>query len=240
MSNFNFTIKYSPENAGNMIRLGVVDDRWQQRNLLCERLTYSGEVEVVLAAGEGESFLKRMEQLERLQQPEVVLMDIEMPGMSGVDAVAIAKAKYPWVEFLMFTVFDDDSKVFEAVKAGASGYLLKDENAEAILNAIKQVKLFGAVPMSPSIARKALQMLSGATLHKSADAQSGLQEPELLSEREMEVLKYMVDGLDYRQIAELLFVSPHTVRKHITNIYNKLHVKSKVDAVKVAIRKRWF
>jgi DNA-binding NarL/FixJ family response regulator len=161
-------------------------------------------------------------------------MDIDMPEKNGIDTVREAKTIYPDVEFLMLTVFDEDEKIFEAVKAGASGYLLKDESSETIISFIKQVKEFRTVPMSPAIARKALKLLCG--LQKELPE---TQSPDTgLSPREIEVLKGLVDGLDHKEIAEKLFVSPNTVRNQISSIYKKLHVKSKVDAVKLALKNK--
>jgi DNA-binding NarL/FixJ family response regulator len=136
----------------------------------------------------------------------------------------------------MLTVFDEDDKIFEAVKAGASGYLLKDENTETIISFIVQVKEFRTVPMSPAIARKALKLLS---------AVESKQEPEQkietgLTPRETEVLRGLVEGLDHKEIAAKLFVSPNTVRNQISSIYKKLHVTGKVDAVKIAFKNKLF
>src|SRR5690606_8402363 len=128
-------------------------------------------------------------------------------------------------------------KIFEAIKAGASGYLLKDESAQNIARAIHEVLEFGGAPMSPIIARKALNLLSKAPV--KPEPQEGSDEYQL-SSREMDILKLMVDGYDYKVVADKLSISPHTVRKHISNIYDKLHVCTKVDAVKIAIRKGWF
>ena len=135
----------------------------------------------------------------------------------------------------MVTIFDDDEKIFEAIKAGASGYLLKDESGQVISDAIKELIEFGGAPMSPRIARKALNLLMNASI--TTDKK---EEQSELSTREMDILKLMVEGCDYKQVADKLNISPHTVRKHIANIYDKLHVCSKVEAVKIAIRKGWF
>ena len=192
-------------------------------------------------ADNGSSFLEKMKVCAASGDfPDVVLMDIDMPIMNGIAAVNIAKELYPKVDFLMLTVFDDDEKIFEAIKSGASGYLLKEESMEKLSEAILQVKEFGAVAMSPIVARKAMTMLSKNEQPQSADLSKNARDEYNLTEREIEILKGMVEGMDYRQIGEKLFVSPHTVRTHIGNIYKKLHVCSKVDAVKIAIKRQWF
>jgi DNA-binding NarL/FixJ family response regulator len=134
----------------------------------------------------------------------------------------------------MLTLFDDDEKIFEAIKAGAVGYLLKDENADRIVEAIKEITEFGGSPMSPRIARKALQMLMSSEHKSEKKNDSGL------SERELDILKGLVDGLDYKAVAEKLFISPLTVRTHITKIYKKLRVNNKVQAVNLAVKNKWF
>ncbi|NVO19874.1 MAG: response regulator transcription factor [Bacteroidetes bacterium] len=214
--------------------LAIVDDKSQNRISLCEQLDYFSELEVIFTAQNGRDFLEQMKALPRNKLPEVVLMDIEMPLMDGIKAVQHAHALYPEVKFLMLTVFDDDDKIFEAIKAGANGYLLKDEKISVIIDFIKQLVEIGGAPMSPHIARKAMDMLMKASLPgvmQEADVNSSLYE---LSDREMEVLKLLVEGCDYRSTAEKLFLSTHTVRKHIANIYSKLHVSSKAQAIRIA------
>jgi DNA-binding NarL/FixJ family response regulator len=143
---------------------------------------------------------------------------------------------YPGTRFLMLTVFDDDDKIFDAIRAGAVGYFLKDEKIENIIQGIKDVLDSGGSPMSPRIARKALNLLMNATV----DTSKKEEDDSNLSDREKEILKLMVEGHDYKVVAEKLFISPHTVRKHIANIYEKLHVTSKVQAVRLAMKKKWF
>ena len=218
-------------------KIAIVDDKQPNRVSLNERIGASHEYEVVFMAVNGEDFLERMKSCSTEQMPQLVLMDIDMPIMDGIEAIKKAKPIYPDLKFLMVTVFDDDDKIFEAIKAGASGYLLKDEPASVIAHAIKEVLEFGGAPMSPRIARKALNLLMNASIQQSNEKQD---EENVLSNREMDILKLMVDGCDYKVVADKLFISPHTVRKHIANIYEKLQVCSKVDAVKIAIKKGWF
>lgn len=217
----------------NRIKIAIVDDNRPNRLSLAERITYDESVEVIFTANDGVKFLQQMDQAALPDLPDIVLMDIEMPFLNGIDAVSQASVLYPGVKFLMLTVFDDDEKIFEAIKAGAIGYLLKDEKVSVILEGLHQIMHYGASPMSPRIARKALDMLSRATVNNLSHAAGN---DFNLSDRERSILKLMVDGLDYRNIAEQLFVSPHTVRNHIANIYNKLHVTSKAQAIKMATK----
>lgn len=215
------------------IKVAIVDDKSQNRISLAEKINLSEEICVLFTAINGADFLDKMKQLQHSEMPQAVLMDIEMPNMNGIEAVAIGSQLYPSVKFLMLTVFDDDDKIFEAIKAGAGGYLLKDEKISVIIDCIQQLTEMGGAPMSPRIARKALDMLMKAPLQKNREEKNTTIQ-HILSERETEVLKLLVDGYDYRAIAEKLFLSTHTVRKHIANIYEKLHVTSKAQAIKIA------
>lgn len=221
------------------IRIALVDDKRLLRTTLAEQLTSYEEIQVVLQATDGNDFLTKMKALSVEERPQVVLMDIEMPVMDGIEAVAITKEIYPQTLCLMLTVFDDDEKLFEAIKSGASGYLLKDEKIGNIVTAITESVYDGSVPMSPRIAQKALLLLRNSA-KPSGDKKLPEKVDSVLSTREMEILQRIVDGLNYQQIGERLFISPHTVRKHIANIYEKLHVSNKASAIKLAIHKKWF
>lgn len=220
-----------------MIRIAIVDDKAGNRNSLAEKMGQLPDFEICFTAGDGAEFLHEMAARPAARQPLVVLMDLDMPVMNGIEAISRAHELYPDVHFLVLTVFDEDDKIFEAIAAGALGYLLKDESLGAVVQAIIQVVEFGGAPMSPRIARKALQLLTKS--RQSATVPASEVAPEL-STRETEILKALVNGLDYKAIAELLFISPHTVRKHIANIYEKLHVTNRAQAVGLALRKRWF
>jgi len=218
------------------IRVAVVDDKRLLRTTLCEQLSFYEEIEVVLRAADGKEFLIGMKELPADRLPQLVLMDVEMPVMDGIEAVGITREIYPDVLCLMFTVFDDDEKLFEAIQAGASGYLLKDESIGNIVRSITECVYDGSVPMSPRIAQKALALLKNTP--KPAEAHASEMD-SILSSREIEILQRIVDGLNYQQIGERLFISPHTVRKHTANIYEKLHVTNKASAIKVAMHKKW-
>jgi DNA-binding NarL/FixJ family response regulator len=220
------------------IPVAIVDDKSQNRISLAERINYSDDIKVVLTAKDGNDFLEQMKFLPEISYPSVVLMDIEMPGMNGIEAVRNGKQLYPALNFLMLTVFDDDDKIFEAIKAGATGYLLKDEKVTVIIECIQQLTESGGAPMSPHIARKALNLLMKASLPEKEDGKIETTD-QILSTREMEVMKLMVDGYDYKAVAEKLFLSSHTVRKHIANIYTKLHITSKAQAIKIATKNKW-
>jgi DNA-binding NarL/FixJ family response regulator len=220
------------------IPIAVVDDNTQNRNFLVDQIKYSKEVTVIFTAKNGDDFLTQMKNLPKNLHPAVVLMDIEMPEMNGMEAVKYGRQIYPDLKFLMLTVFDDDDKIFEAIKNGASGYLLKDEKTITIIDHIQQLLEIGGAPMSPSIARKALSLLSRSTFNEDAGVKNDVA--ERLSERERNVLKLVVEGKDYKAIAEKLFLSTHTIRKHIANIYEKLHVSSKAQVINMALQSKWF
>ena len=215
-----------------MIKVAIVDDKQPNRVSLQEKLSFTPDVKVLFTAANGEDFLAEMKKGKEL--PDVVLMDIDMPIMNGIEAVNVSAGLYPSTKCLMLTVFDDDEKIFEAIKAGAIGYLLKDENIDRIVNSMREVIEYGGSPMSPRIARKALQILGGAKIEIKKKQES------VLTDREMDILKGLVEGLDYKGVADKLFISPHTVRTHITNIYQKLHVSSKTQAVMLAVKNKWF
>ncbi len=158
--------------------------------------------------------------------PDVVLMDIDLPGMSGIEGVRQVKKQLPEVDVIMLTVQEDDDSVFNSLCAGASGYLLKNTNPAILLSAIREV-VGGGSPMSSSVARKVV----GSFQRQQAGSP--------LSERETEVLKKLCEGQNYKAIAENLFISGHTVRMHIKNIYKKLHVHSRGQAVKKAVDNRY-
>jgi DNA-binding NarL/FixJ family response regulator len=218
------------------IPIAIVDDKSQNRISLSEQIKYSDDIEIVFTAADGYEFITKMKECPQGRVPLVVLMDIEMPGMDGIQAVQHGHLLYPDLKFLMLTIFDDDDKIFEAIKAGAHGYLLKDEKVSIIIDYIQQLVEIGGAPMSPRIARKAMDLLMTASIPGRVPA-SIPDAAYALSDRETEVLRLLVDGFDYKAIAHKLFLSTHTIRKHIANIYHKLQVSSKAQAIKIANKK---
>jgi DNA-binding NarL/FixJ family response regulator len=164
--------------------------------------------------------------------PDVILMDISMPGTSGIDAVKQIHEKFPHMKIMMQTAFDDDDKVFYSICYGASGYLLKNTPPAEMLEAIKEV-FNGGAPMSPTIAHKVLDMF-----RQHPPASRVADHVYHLSEREKELLEYLVQGFGYKLIADKMFISYETVRSHMKHIYEKLHVASMTEAVSKAIRER--
>ncbi len=167
-------------------------------------------------------------------QPDVILMDIEMPGINGIEAVKIVKHHFPHINVLMQTAFENDENVFEAICAGASGYILKNTPPSRILECIVEVYQGGS-PMSPSVARKVLGFLQKP---KPEEAKISSYENYNLSIREKEVLSCLVKGMSYKMIADNCSITYETVRSHMKNIYEKLHVASMTEAVAKAINQK--
>lgn len=198
---------------------------------------FQDAVTIVLEAGDGVEFLALMKAAP--VKPDVVLMDIEMDNLNGIEAIQRAAPVYPSVKFIMLTVFDDDDRIFNAIKAGAHGYLLKEATAQHIVDAMQQVHEDAGAPMSPSIARKAWRWLTSIPAAPASNATDSNPSAEPLSDREKEILKCSMAGLEYTEIADQLFLSKHTVRQHMKNIYRKLHVSSKVEALQISLKNKW-
>ncbi len=221
-----------------MIRIAITDDKVVNRRTVRNNLADATDIHICFEAGNGEDFFEKMKLIDTENLPQLVLMDIDMPVMDGIETIAAGTIKYPNIKFLVLTVFDDDEKIFLAIQAGASGYLLKDEPASQLIEAITSSIEYNSVPMSPAIARKTLQWMRNSA-GSAFNSKDKIQQKEILSSRETEILKLMVDGLDYKKIAERLFISPHTVRTHTSKIYEKLHVNSKAQAIKMAHKYKW-
>lgn len=223
-----------------MIRIAIVDDQVINRKNIHQVLEKQQDVKIVMEAVNGEDFLHQLKEGKAAELPELVLMDIDMPVMNGIEAIAIAALKFPQIKFLVLTVFDDDDKLFEAIRAGASGYLLKDDAAAMLQDAIDIAYHKNGAPMSPAIARKTLQWLKEAPSPVAADKQdTTVSLLDMLSDREQELLRLLVAGKNYRVIADQLFISPQTVRTHISRIYEKLHINSKAQAIHLAHKYNW-
>lgn len=218
-----------------MIKIAIVDDKQSNRVILAEKLAETKKFEVLFTAINGEDFLEKIKQQSN-SLPNVVLMDLEMPVMDGIDTIANGSALYGNIKFIVLTVFDEDEKIFRAIRAGACGYLLKEESADTIAEAITMAIEIGGVPMSPSVARKTLSLLSNATLNKKNTTPSLITFN--LSDREKDILNLLVQGKEYKEIAYDLQISPFTVRNHTTKIYSKLHVNSKAEAISLAYKQR--
>jgi DNA-binding NarL/FixJ family response regulator len=165
--------------------------------------------------------------------PDIVLMDIEMPGMTGIEAVKAIKKELPHIQILMQTVFEDDDRVFDSICAGASGYILKNFLNTKLVDAINELQ-YGGSPMSPSVARKVLNKMQAVSTHIRPEETPDYQ----LTPREKEVLSCLVNGLSYKMIGADLHISYETVRSHVKKIYEKLHVASLTEVVAKAINQR--
>ncbi len=209
-----------------IIRVAIFEDNNSLREGLYQLINGSADFDSVGAFPGCSNLLDNLKETK----PDMVLMDIGMPGINGIEAVSILKYKYPDMKILMQTIFEDSDKIFKSICAGASGYILKNTSPSRILEAIKETYEGGA-PMSPSIATKVLKMVQ---------VQNGFSKNNSfnLSEREKEVLSCLVKGMSYKLIADSCFISIDTVRGHIRNIYEKLHVHSKSEAVVKAIKRK--
>lgn len=199
------------------IRVSIVEDLTEVREGLIELIQSDEELLMVGSFKDAEAAAEKLPDL----RADIVVMDINLPGMSGIDCIRTIKEKCPDTEFMMFTVYENDEKVLQALKAGATGYLLKRTEPKRIVESIKELNQGGS-PMSSNIARKLLTLF----VHEKTKTKK-----EALSDRENEVLQLLADGLLYKEIAERLFIGHGTVRQHIHNIYEKLHVHNRTEAV---------
>jgi DNA-binding NarL/FixJ family response regulator len=217
-------------------KIALAEDNVVNRNTFMQKLKVASSLQLVFSAGNGNECLEDLKGLPHQLLPQIIFMDLEMPEMDGIETIRIAKSLYPQIHFIVLTVFDDDEKIFEAVKAGASGYLLKHEPASVLLDAVINVIEFGGAPMSPAIARKTLKLLSKT---EPVSGTSPEAMPHVITQREQEILQLMVNGWDAKRISSALFISVLTVRKHIANIYDKLHVNSKAQVISLAHKNKW-
>lgn len=231
-SNLIFTKTYT------MIRVAIVDDKAANRNILENKLKLNDLFVITFSAADGSEFLEEMKSLSEEERPHIVMMDLEMPVMDGVAAIASGSALYPDVKFVVLTILDDDDKIFKAIKSGACGYLLKEESSNAIASMLINLWESGSGPISPSIAYKILQMMQqqeGLQIKKNKNELT--EDVFQLSDREKELLRLLSQGLQHKEIAARINISPHTVKKHTLNIYHKLHVNSKAQALRIAYTK---
>ena len=208
------------------LKIAIVDDNTFLIHAIKEKLSFFDDITIKHTSLNGGELL---EQLERNHNIDLILMDIEMPILNGIDTTQIVKQKHPQIKIIMLTAFDDDENIFNAIKAGADGYLLKEIAPKELHEGIHQT-LNGGAAMNPSIALKTLRLLRNPSSIENPKDKEELS----LSKREVEVLEQLSKGLSYTVIADNLFLSPSTVRKHIENIYKKLQVHSKIEAVQKA------
>lgn len=210
------------------ITIAIAEDNSFALKACLDKLAPHREFKVVMNAFNGQELLEKIGE----HQIDLVLMDIQMPGMDGIAAAELLKKRHPALKILMLTTFDDDENIFKAIMAGANGYLLKEENAESLRQSIIET-LSGGAAMSAGVAMRVLNLLRNPIAVKAEETSDfGL------TKREVELLVQLKNGLTYEQIATNLFISYGTVRKHIENIYHKLQVNNKVTAVDVASKNR--
>jgi DNA-binding NarL/FixJ family response regulator len=222
------------------IRIAYTEDNAVNRNTFFRKFSEFSETDLVFVATNGVECLEKLKGMPVNKMPHVIFMDLEMPRMDGIQTIAIAHSLYPNIHFIVLTVFDDDDKIFHAIQAGASGYLLKHESAEILADALQNVMEHGGAPMSPAIARKTLQLLTRSVSEPASTEPSNYTIPEKITKREREILEYMVHGWDSKRIASVINISTFTVRKHVANIYEKLHINSKAQALSLAHKENWF
>lgn len=208
-----------------MIKVAVFDDNKARRELLEMLLNSTAGMECTGAFEDCRNVIKNIMQ----NIPDVVLMDIDMPHVNGIEGLQLIRKQFPQVKILMQTVFEDDDKIFAAICAGADGYILKKTPPAKLIDAITEV-VSGGAPMTPTVARQVLQLFNNRNKKSATDFN--------LTDREHEILSMLVQGLSYKMIADKCNVSYSTVNSHITHIYEKLHVKSGTEAVAKAIEQK--
>jgi len=206
------------------ISLAIVEDLDEVRDGLKNFISLSQDFKILDTFKTAEEALYDIPKL----QPDIVIMDINLPGMTGIECIRQVKNKSPKSQFMMFTVYENDEKVFEALKAGASGYLLKNTGLVQLIESLKEL-YNGGSPMSANIARKLVTVFRGV--------ETPNETLSVLSLRENEILQLLAKGLLYKEIAEQLHISTATVRQHIHHIYEKLHVQNRTEAINKAYGK---
>ena len=212
----------------SMIKIAIAEDNNFLAQAIEEKLSYFDNLKYRFRGVNGADLISKLEENHNI---DIILMDIQMPEMNGIEATEIVKKKYPHIKIIMLTVFDDEDNIFRSMQAGADGYLLKDENAGAIHGGILEI-LDGGAPMSSSIALKALKLLRNPLEQEESNKDYEL------TKREVEVLEHLSKGLNYNDIGGNLNISSGTVRKHVENTYRKLQVHNKMEAVALAQKER--
>jgi DNA-binding NarL/FixJ family response regulator len=207
-----------------MIDIAIVEDNVKIRNLIQRYLDMQDSMSCKTAVDSVEEML---EHLNEHLPPDVILMDIQLPGMSGIEGIGIIKKEHPEIEIIMLTIYHDSHKIFDSLCAGASGYLLKHTSLPEIKKSIENL-VDGGAPMSPQIARKVIEHFNTIEPQKKPESD--------LTAREQDIVNGLVDGLSYKLIADRFDISIDTVRAHIRNIYKKLHVNSKAEVIAKSLR----
>ena len=207
-----------------MIEIGIVEDNVKIRDLIQRYLDMQNNMSCKTAVDSVEEML---DYLKEHDPPDVMLMDIQLPGMSGIKGIGIIKKEYPEIEIIMLTIYHDSHKIFDSLVAGASGYLLKHTSLPEIKDSIETL-MEGGAPMSPQIARKVIQHFNKPEPKNNPESN--------LTSREQDIVNGLVDGLSYKLIADRFDISIDTVRAHIRNIYKKLHVNSKAEVIAKSLR----
>jgi DNA-binding NarL/FixJ family response regulator len=206
------------------MRIAIFEDNKKFRESLEFTIVTSGDMELCGSFGDTRNLASRIEAL----QPDVVLMDINIPGTDGMESTRIIKQQFPQVQVCMQTVFEDDDKIFSSLCNGASGYVLKSAKSEEMLRAIRDIAAGGTF-FTPSVAKRVLTFFQ---------QQPAGNEFIQLTLREKEILKWLVEGLSYKEMADRLSLSYHTIHSHLKNIYEKMHVSSKGEAISKAMRNK--
>ena len=210
------------------IKIAIADDNTFLTTAVKEKLSFFEDLNFKFSGINGSELLVKLESNHNI---DLILMDIEMPVLNGIETTEIVKRKYPHIKIIMLTVFDNDENIFNAIKAGADGYLLKEINAKDLHSGIIET-INGGAAMNPSIAMKTLKLLRNPIEIENIKEKEDIK----LTEREIEVLEHLSKGLSYHAIAENLILSHGTIRKHIENAYRKLQVHNKLEAVQKAKR----
>ncbi|GAA4960205.1 response regulator transcription factor [Algibacter aquimarinus] len=208
------------------IKIAIAEDNTFLIKAVEEKLSFFEDLKIKFSGMNGSELLEKLEDNHNI---DIILMDIEMPILNGIETTEIVKQKYPQIKIIMLTVFDNDESIFNAIKAGADGYLLKEVNAKDLYDGILDT-LNGGAAMNPSIALKTLKLLRNPIDFNNVNKQEDIR----LTPREIDVLEQLSKGLSYNAIADNLVLSVGTVRKHIENIYKKLQVHNKLEAVQKA------
>jgi DNA-binding NarL/FixJ family response regulator len=219
------------------IKLAIVEDTPALRKRIEEIFTFFKDIRLVASYASGEAAIDGIRKLPPSKIPDVILMDIMLPNISGIETTIAIKEIFPEIEIIMITVFEDEQKIFQSIQAGASGYLLKDDAPEKIVDAVREL-IKGGAPMSRSVAKKMLEYTRGRMESSRPNPPEQSSSVDFaLSLRERELLNGLVQGGTYATLSKKHNISPLTVKTHIKNIYKKLHVHSRSTAVRIALEK---